>query len=98
MTSVGRDGERHDVIDFRIEKPLVVLAAGDLVATTDGLLRASGIPHELLERTGVRTPMGEVLLARLNGAGTVEIAGPSAAADTRAVARLDARPRRRAAS
>ena len=37
-------------------------------------------------RTGVRTPMGEVVLARLNGAGTIEIAGPSAAADTRAVA------------
>jgi hypothetical protein len=86
VTSVGRDGERNDVIDFRIEKPLVRLAAGDLVATTDGLLAASGIPHELLERTGVRTPMGEVLLARLNGAGTVEIAGPSAALDTRAVA------------
>jgi len=86
VTSVGRDGERHDVIDFRIEKPLVRLAAGDLVATTDGLLAASGIPHELLERTGVRTPMGEVVLARLNGAGTIEIAGPSAAADTRAVA------------
>src|SRR5581483_6467074 len=86
VTSVGRDGERNDVIDFRIEKPLVRLGAGDLVATTDGLLAASGIPHELLQRTGVRTPMGEVLLARLDGAGTVEIAGPSAAADTRAVA------------
>jgi hypothetical protein len=85
VTSVGRDGEQHDVIDFRIEKPLVRLAAGDLVATTDGLLRESGVPHELLQRTGIRTPMGEVLLARLNGAGTIEIAGPSAAADTRAV-------------
>ncbi len=86
VTSVGRDGEQRDVIDFRIEKPLVRLSAGDLVATTDGLLSASGLPHELLERTGVRTPLGEVLLARLKGAGTVEIAGPSAAADTRAVA------------
>jgi len=86
VTSVGRDGERHDVIDFRIDKPLVHLGAGDLVATTDSLLSAGGAPYELLERTGVRTPMGEVLLARLNGPGTVEIAGPSAAADTRAVA------------
>jgi hypothetical protein len=86
VTSVGRDGERHDVIDFRIDKPLVQLGAGDLVATTDGLLSASGVPYELLERTGVRTPLGEVLLARLNGPGPVEIAGPSAAADTRAVA------------
>ena len=48
VTSVGRDGEEHDVIDARIEKPRVTLAAGSLVATTDGLLRASGLPHELL--------------------------------------------------
>ena len=86
VTSVGRDGEEHDVIDFRIAKPPVRLDAGALVATTDGLLRASGLPHELLERTGIRTPLGEVLLARLSGAGTIEVAGPSAAADARRVA------------
>jgi len=34
----------------------------------------------------VRTPLGEVVLARLEEAGDVEIAGPSAAADVRAVA------------
>jgi hypothetical protein len=86
VTSVGRDGEEHDVIDFRIEKPPVQLDAGALVATTDGLLRASGVPHEVLERTGIRTPLGEVLLARLKGAGKIEVAGPSAAADARRVA------------
>jgi hypothetical protein len=85
VTSVGRDGEEHDVIDARIEKPSVQLPAGSLVATTDGLLRASGLPHELLEETEVRTPLGRVLIARLRGAGTVEVAGPSAAADVRAV-------------
>ncbi len=84
VTSVGRDGEAHDVIDARIEKPLVRLSAGSLVATTDQLLRASGIPHELLEETGVRTPLGPVLVARLRGAGAIEVAGPSAAADIRA--------------
>lgn len=86
VTSVGRDGEEHDVIDARIEKPPVLMAAGGIVATTDSLLRASGLPHELLERTGVRTPLGEVLVARLRGAGTIEVAGPSASADVRAVA------------
>jgi hypothetical protein len=86
VTSVGRDGEEHDVIDFRIEKPAVRLDAGSLVATTDALLRRSGVPHELLERTGIRTPLGEVLVARLKGAGKIEVAGPSAAADARAVA------------
>ncbi len=85
VTSVGRDGEEHDVIDARIEKPSVHLAAGSLVATTDGLLRASGIPHALLEETGVRTPLGRVVIARLRGAGTIEVAGPSAAGDVRAV-------------
>ena len=84
VTSVGRDGEQHDVIDSRIEKPRVRLAAGSIVATTDGLLRASGIPHELLEDTGVRTPLGRVLIARLRGPGAIEVAGPSAAADVRA--------------
>jgi hypothetical protein len=86
VTSVGRDGEEHDVIDFRIEKPLVALVAGSLVATTDSLLSASGVPHELLSKTGIRTPLGEVLIARLKGAGTVEIAGPSAAIDARRTA------------
>ena len=85
VTSVGRDGEEHDVIDSRIEKPRVRLLSGSLVATTDDLLRASGIPHELLERTAVRTPLGRVLIARLRGSGAIEVAGPAAAADVRMV-------------
>jgi hypothetical protein len=85
VTSVGRDGEERDVIDARIAKPRVRLAAGSLVATTDGLLRASAIPHELLEHTGMRTPLGRVAIARLQRSGTIEVAGPSAAADVRAV-------------
>jgi hypothetical protein len=86
VTSIGRDGEEHDVIDARIEKPPVRMQAGGLVATTDALLRASGLPHEPLARTGVRTPLGEVLVARLLGPGTIEVAGPSASEDVRAVA------------
>jgi hypothetical protein len=86
VTSIGRDGERHDVIDARIEKPAIELQAGDLVASTGALLRASGLTHERLEQTGVRTPLGEVVLARLSEPGAIEVAGPSAAADARAVA------------
>jgi hypothetical protein len=86
VTSIGRDGEEHDVIDARIDKPRVLLAQGSLVATTGALLRSSGVAHERLVKTGVRTPLGEVVLARLSEAGTVEVAGPSAASDLRAVA------------
>jgi hypothetical protein len=85
VTSIGRDGEEHDVIDARIEKPRVHLQPGSLVATTGALLRASGVAHERLAQTGVRTPLGEVLLARLSEQGAVEVAGPSAAEDVRAV-------------
>jgi hypothetical protein len=91
VTSVGRDGEEHDVIDVNISKPRVRLPAGSLVATTDSLLRASEIPYELLEDPDVRTPLGRVLIARVSSsptapAGTIEVAGPSAAADVRKVA------------
>ena len=86
VTSVGRDGEAQDVIDSQIEKPLIRLAGGSLVATTDSLLRASGIPHELLEETDVRTPLGRVLIARLRGPGAIEVAGPSASEQVRGVA------------
>jgi hypothetical protein len=83
VTSVGRDGEERDAIDFRIEKPRIELAGGSLVATTDVLLRSSGLPHDLLEQTDIRTPLGRVLIARLRGPGAIEVAGPSAAADVR---------------
>jgi hypothetical protein len=85
VTSIGRDGEEHDVIDARIDKPRVQLQRGSLVATTGALLRSSGVAHERLVQTGVRTPLGEVVLARLEEPGTVEVAGPSAASDLRAV-------------
>jgi hypothetical protein len=85
VTSVGRDGEEHDVIDARIDKPRILLRAGSLVASTGALMRSSGVAHERLAQTGVRTPLGEVVIARLSEQGAVEVAGPSAAEDVRAV-------------
>jgi hypothetical protein len=81
VTSIGRDGEARDVIDARISKPRIVLRDRSLVASTDALVRASGLAHQLLERTGVRTPLGEVVIARLEEGGAVEVAGPSTAED-----------------
>jgi hypothetical protein len=88
VTSVGRDGEARDAIDGRIEKPRIDLPAWSLVATTEMLLRACPQPHELLVRTDMRTALGRVVVARMLAAGTVEIAGPSAAEDVRAVSDL----------
>jgi hypothetical protein len=85
VTSVGRDGERFDVIDSRIAKPSVSLWAGSLVATTDSLIRASGVRYEPVAQTGIRTPLGTVVVCRLLEPGEIEVAGPSAASDIRSV-------------
>lgn len=85
VTSIGRDGEAHDAIDARIAKPRIHLRRGSLVASTDALLRASGVEHERLVHTQVRTPLGEVVVARMSQDGAVEVAGPSAAEDLRDV-------------
>jgi hypothetical protein len=85
VTSIGRDGEERDVIDARIEKPRIVLQRGSLVASTDALVRASGLAHERLAQTGIRTPLGEVVIARLAEQGAIEVAGPSTGEDLRKV-------------
>ncbi len=85
VTSIGRDGEERDVIDARIAKPRINLQAGSLLATTDALLRASATGHERLLQTGIRTPLGEVIVAKLSEPGTIEVAGPSTAEDVRSV-------------
>jgi len=85
VTSIGRDGEEHDVIDARISKPRIVLQTGSLLASTDALVRACGLTYERLVQTGVRTPLGEVVIARIAERGTVEVAGPSTGEDLRRV-------------
>jgi hypothetical protein len=86
VTSIGNDGEAHDAINERIDKPAIRLATGSLVATTDLLLRRAEAPVEVLRRTPYRTPLGRVVLARLRETGALEVAGPVAAEDVGAVA------------
>jgi hypothetical protein len=86
VTSIGRDGEDRDVLDHAVGKPPIRLAAGSLVATTDMLLRDSGVRCAVVARTGYRTPLGQVVVGRLLEGGAVQVAGPSTARATRAVA------------
>ncbi|CAL9632318.1 hypothetical protein SUDANB176_06115 [Streptomyces sp. enrichment culture] len=81
VTSIGRDGEDHDVIDPRITKPRIRIPPGGLVTTTEPLLRERSVSYERLFRGG-RTPLGHVVICRLPSGGEVEVAGPSSAAET----------------
>jgi hypothetical protein len=85
ITSIGRDGEEFDAIQPLIDKPAIRCPAGTLVATAAQLLRRDGTECEVLVRTGVRTPLGEVQIVRLRETAKVEVAGPSSAEEIRAV-------------
>jgi hypothetical protein len=85
ITSLGRDGEEWDVLDRDVGKPRVWLPAGSVVATTDVLWQRSGLRYETLHVTDYRTPLGRVVVGRVRSPGHVEVAGPSTAAQLRAV-------------
>jgi hypothetical protein len=85
ITSIGRDGEAADAIQPRIAKPRIHCPAGSLVATTAPLLSRCVSPYEILLETGLRTPLGQVVVGRLHAAAEVEVAGASTSTGIRAV-------------
>ena len=77
LTSIGRDGESTDLVTGT-QKPGIYVPEGTLIATASQLLlRHCNISREILDTTGIPTPMGEVVLCRAQSAGTVQLAGPS---------------------
>lgn len=76
LTSIGRDGERSDLVT-NTKKPEIFVRAGTLIATAEGLLRESDISREILAATGVPTPMGDIIIVRARSSGFVQIGGAS---------------------
>lgn len=76
LTSIGRDGETIDRVTAT-EKPRIYVSMGTVIATSSACLKNSDITREILETTGINTPMGEIIVIRSLSDGYVEIAGPS---------------------
>lgn len=77
LTSIGRDGEDKDLVTGT-KKPGIAIPAGTLVATaSEFVLRHNDVTKEILDTTGMFTPMGEVVLLRALSGGNVQLAGPS---------------------
>jgi hypothetical protein len=86
ITSIGRDGEDADAIQPRISKPRIRCPAGSLVATTAPLLNRCSSPYEIVLDTGLRTPLGRVVVGRLqHESAEVEVAGASTSAGIHAI-------------
>lgn len=77
MTSVGRDGERTDVVTGT-EKPEIWVRQGTLFATAKGLLPLCDVTVEVMASTDVLTPLGQVAVFHARSDGYVQLAGPSA--------------------
>ena len=76
LTSIGRDGEREDLVTGT-NKPPIYVTEGTLYATARGLLPKCDVTGEILSLTGIHTPLGEVAILRARSDGFVELAGPS---------------------
>lgn len=86
LTSIGRDGEDKDLVTGT-KKPGIYVAEGTLVATASELiLHHCDVTREILETTGVSTPMGDVVVLRARSDGSIQLAGPSI---TRQLSRLN---------
>ena len=84
ITSTGRDGENTDLVTLT-QKPSIYVAEGMYVATAKDALMLSEVRAEILETTGISTPMGEVVIVKVRQKGTIQIAGPVSAADMKYV-------------
>ena len=76
LTSVGRDGEASDLVTGT-KKPGIYIRENTLLATAQQLLRLCDITREIIDTTGISTPLGEVVVLRARSDGHVQLAGPS---------------------
>ncbi|KYH34616.1 hypothetical protein CLTEP_14440 [Clostridium tepidiprofundi DSM 19306] len=76
LTSIGRDGEELDRVTAT-EKPKIYVEKGTFIATAKQCLFNSDITKEIIQTTGINTPMGEIIIARALSDGFVDIGGPS---------------------
>jgi len=76
LTSIGRDGERTDVVT-KTSKPEIFVPRGTVIATAEGLLPFCDITKEIIGLTALSTPLGRIALVRALSDGYVQLGGPS---------------------
>ncbi|OPJ57761.1 CobW-like GTP-binding protein [Clostridium oryzae] len=76
LTSIGRDGEDTDRVT-KTHKPRIYVQNGTYIATAKQCLFNGDITKEIIETTGINTPMGEVIIVRALSDGFIELGGPS---------------------
>lgn len=76
LTSIGRDGEKYDIIT-ELPKPQIYVKKGTYVVTAQQCFEESKIKFQTIKNTGFNTPLGEIIILRARSEGYIELAGPS---------------------
>jgi len=75
IASMGRDGEKEDILT-RQAKPKIDVQAGMVIVTAEDALKNSRALLRPISSTGIYSPLGEVKLYEVRRAGNVELVGP----------------------
>lgn len=76
ITGIGYDGEERDNVTG-LPKPRINLKPGQYIATTRKCLQAGSAGYRILAETGMMTPLGHLVYAKILKEGLVVVAGPS---------------------
>ncbi len=76
LTSIGYDGEEKDQVT-NLKKPRIPVHPGMIIATAASCLDESYLKYKILEDTGIRTILGNILIIEALSSHIVEISGPS---------------------
>lgn len=82
LTSIGRDGERLDLVT-KTDKPTIYVYEGTWIATAESLFDAGTARLEIHHITDFHTAMGRIVIAKVKSEGFVQLAGPSTTAGIR---------------
>lgn len=80
VTGIGYDGEEIDSITL-LPKPRITVYQGMIVATSELCISGMVQAVEVLERSGLFTPLGEILIIRVIRTGLIVVAGPNKLSD-----------------
>ncbi|MBS2212768.1 hypothetical protein KEM09_15215 [Carboxylicivirga mesophila] len=75
FATIGIDGESHDQIDGR-DKPSIKTEPGDVFITSYPMLRKSSGLFKVEKAFQIKTPLGQLVVAKTLRSGTVELVGP----------------------
>lgn len=87
ITSIGRDGERRDIVTDT-EKPPIFVPEGTYIATAETCALGTETTLEIIQVTAFTTAIGRVVICKTLEAGYVEIAGPDSNSEIRKVCDL----------